>query len=68
MVDYSDRYCETCGAPLIGREGKKSCSGRCRAALSRRKKAQAQKERDQRLQRLVETLAQEMGLRVEDSG
>ena len=50
MVDYSDRCCETCGSPLIGREGKKSCSGRCRAALSRRKRAQAQEERERRIQ------------------
>ena len=68
MIECPGHRCETCGVPLTGREGKKSCSGRCRAALSRKKKARAQEERDHRLQRLVETLAQEMGLRVEDSG
>ncbi len=67
MVDCFDRRCETCGAPLTGRQ-KSACSGRCRAALSRKKKARAQEERDHRPQRLVETLAQEMRLRVEDSG
>ncbi len=59
--------CQNCGRSF---EAQKStaeyCSGRCRAAASRRRKAQAQEERDRRLQRLVEVLAREMGLRVED--
>ncbi len=68
MIDCPEHRCETCGVPLTGREGKKSCSGRCRAALSRQRKAQAQEDRDERLQRLIETLAREVGLRVEDGG
>ncbi len=68
MTDYPEHRCETCGSPLTMREGKKSCSNRCRAALSRRKRAQALADRDHRLQRLVEALAREVGLRVEDLG
>ncbi len=67
MLDCADRLCKSCGTPLTGRQ-EKSCSGRCRAALSRRMRAEAQEERDQRLQRRVETLAREVGLRVEDAG
>ena len=67
MLDYFDRRCKSCGTPLTGRQ-KSACSARCRAALSRRMRAEAQGERDQRLQRLVETLAKEVGLRVEDLG
>ena len=53
MIDYSDRRCETCGGALTGRQ-EKSCSGRCRAALSRKKKAQGQEERERRVQGLLE--------------
>ncbi len=67
MVDYPDRRCPVCKGPMTERQ-KSACSGRCRATLSRKKKAQAQEERDHRLQRLVETLAREVGLRVEDGG
>ena len=66
MIACPEHRCETCGNPLTGRERKKSCSARCRAALSRKKKAEAQEDRDERLQRLVKTLAREVGLRPED--
>ncbi len=65
MLDCPEGRCESCGTPLTGRQ-KKCCSARCRAALSRRMRAEAQEERDQRLQRLVETLAREVGIRIED--
>ncbi len=65
MVDYPDRPCPVCKGPMAEQK-ESACSGRCRAALSRKKKAQAQEERDQRLQRLVETLAREVGLSPED--
>ncbi len=67
MVSCPNRSCPVCGTPL-GKRQKSACSGRCRAALSRQRKAHAQEDRDQRLQRLVETLAREVGLRVEDLG
>ncbi len=66
MINCPEHRCKTCGVPLTGRESKKSCSGRCRAALSRKRRAEAQEERDRRLQRLVETLAREVGLSPED--
>lgn len=65
MVSCPDRPCPVCKGSMS--EGKKSaCSGPCRAALSRQKKAQAREERDQRLRALVATLAKEAGLRPED--
>ncbi len=66
MVSCPDRPCPVCKGPMTGRQ-KSACSGKCRATLSRQKKAQAQEERDHRLQRLVETLAREVGLKPEDS-
>lgn len=65
MVDCPDRPCPVCRGPMP--EGRKSaCSGRCRARLSRQRKAQAREERDHQLQRLVEVLAKEVGIRPED--
>ncbi len=66
MVDYPDRPCPVCKGPMAEQK-ESACSGRCRATLSRQKKAQAQEERDQRLQSLVATLAREVGFQVEDS-
>ncbi len=56
MVDYPDRRCPVCKGPMAEQK-ESACSGRCRAALSRRKKAQAQEERERRMQALLrETL------------
>ena len=56
MVDYPDRPCPVCKGPMAEQK-ESACSGRCRAALSRRKKAQAQEERERRMQALLrETL------------
>ncbi len=56
MIDYRDTHCQACGAPLTGRQ-RSSCSDKCRAAWSRKKKAQAQEERERRIQGLLkETL------------
>ncbi len=60
MLDYFDRRCETCGTPLTGRQ-KKSCSARCRAALSRSRRAEAQEERDQRIRQAMKVLEREIG-------
>lgn len=65
MVECSEHPCPVCKRSMIGRQ-KSACSGKCRAALSRQKKTKAQNERDQRLQRLVEILAREVGLKVGD--
>jgi predicted nucleic acid-binding Zn ribbon protein len=53
-VVASPRACEVCAAPLTGRPQQKCCSARCRAAWSRRRRAEALAERDQRLRALLE--------------
>ncbi len=56
MLDCPEGRCESCGTPLTGRQ-KKCCSARCRAALSRRMRAEAQEDRERRIQGLLkETL------------
>ena len=50
----SPRACEVCGMVLTGRPQQKCCSARCRAAKSRRERAQGQAERDQRVRALLE--------------
>ncbi len=45
MVEYPDRLCPVCKGPMTGRK-ESACSGRCRTALSRKKKAEAQEERE----------------------
>ncbi len=39
MVDYPDHPCPVCKTPMTGRQ-KTGCSGKCRAAASRRRKQQ----------------------------
>ena len=56
----SPRTCPICGGPLRGRQG--CCSGRCRAALSRRRR----EDREGRMRELVKVLAKEAGLTPED--
>jgi predicted nucleic acid-binding Zn ribbon protein len=47
------RTCPICStAPLTARQ--EVCSGRCRAALSRQRKAEAQRERDAEIRALLE--------------
>ncbi len=53
-VIASGGACEVCGVPLTGKQ-EKCCSGRCRAALSRRTRAEGQAERDRRVRELLET-------------
>lgn len=53
MVDCPERPCPACGKLLTGRQ-KSACSGRCRAEVSRRRKAQAQENRERRIQGLLE--------------
>ncbi len=52
MVEYPDRRCPVCKGPMAEQK-ESACSGRCRAALSRKKKAQAQEERERRIQGLL---------------
>ena len=58
------RSCPACGAELRGRQ--KACSGKCRATLSRRRRADSVTSREQRMRDLVKVLAREAGLCAED--
>ena len=51
-VVASSRPCPVCGTPLTGRQAS-ACSGRCRAAKSRRGRVEAQAERDLRVWELL---------------
>lgn len=44
----SSRTCPACQKPLEGRQ-EVACSGRCRAALSRQRRIQAQTKRDEQI-------------------
>ena len=48
------RRCPVCQTPLTGREAQQVCSGKCRAALSRQKKAEELTQRDRRIRKLLE--------------
>lgn len=45
--------CPICGVPLTGRQTS-ACSDRCRAAKSRRQRAEGQAERNRRVRELLE--------------
>ncbi len=61
IVVASPGVCQVCGRPLVGQQTK-CCSGRCRAALSRRKR----EDREARLREKVKALARDLGLGAED--
>jgi len=52
-VVASPRPCPVCGHAMTGRRTS-ACSDKCRAALSRRTRAEQQAERDQRVRELLE--------------
>ena len=52
MVGFADRRCPACGAVL--RERQRACSPKCRAALSRQRRAESLQERDHQVRRLLE--------------
>ncbi len=52
-VVASPRPCPVCGEAMTGRKTS-ACSDRCRAAWSRRRRAEAQTERDRRVRELLE--------------
>ncbi len=59
--------CLVCGAPMAERKGKQVCSGKCRAALSRRRRAEALRTRDQEIRAGLEgviRLAQRLVVRL----
>jgi predicted nucleic acid-binding Zn ribbon protein len=49
---FGQRTCCLCGRPLRGRQ-EKACSGRCRAAWSRRQKVQAVAKQDRQIRVLL---------------
>ena len=51
-VDSAQRLCPVCRAQLTGRQ--RACSGKCRAALSRWRRAQGREARDQEIRALLE--------------
>jgi predicted nucleic acid-binding Zn ribbon protein len=57
--------CPICGTPMEGRRTS-ACSDRCRAALSRRRRLEAQATKETRLRELVKVLAKQAGLTAED--
>src|SRR5438445_5999693 len=52
--------CENCGKPLSGRQVR-SCSGRCRADLSRKRQKEARAARDQKIRSLLVAAKQAAG-------
>ena len=49
VVGSRHPVCVVCGAPLGNREGQRCCSGKCRAALARSRKAEAHQVRDREI-------------------
>src|SRR5437870_12718798 len=47
------RKCPNCGEPLTGRAAQRTCSGKCRAALSRQRQAEGRAERDREVRSLL---------------
>ena len=45
--------CQHCRKPITGRAGKLSCSGKCRAALSRKRQSKVHAERAARMLTLI---------------
>lgn len=60
------RVCRVCGRPL--RERQQLCSGKCRAAWSRRKKHEAVAERDRQVRVLLTEALRLLGGVAEDRG
>ncbi len=52
MID--SRRCPVCHTPVRGRQAQQVCSGKCRAARSRQKKAEELTQRDRRIRELLQ--------------
>ncbi len=59
MID--SRHCPVCHTPLTGREAQQVCSGKCRAARSRQKKAEERADRDRELRWHLEAALRLLG-------
>jgi hypothetical protein len=51
--------CTGCGGPLVGRQ-RVGCSSRCRAVVSRQRKAEARRERDAEIRALLEAALEKL--------
>jgi predicted nucleic acid-binding Zn ribbon protein len=56
--------CEACGARMAERKGKRACSGKCRAVLSRRRRDDVRDGRDREVRALLEAALRTLGGRV----
>jgi hypothetical protein len=62
-VESARALCKGCGGPLVGRQ-RTACSNRCRAAGSRQRKADAQRERNAEIRALLEAVLEKLRERV----
>jgi predicted nucleic acid-binding Zn ribbon protein len=53
--------CEACRAPMAARTGKRACSGKCRAVLSRRRREDVHDARDQEIRALLAAALTKLG-------
>jgi len=53
VVEYPDRPCPVCKAPMTGRQ-RTACSGRCRAEASRKRKVEFHRGRKRKVRDLLE--------------
>ncbi len=60
MLDSTGPRCPICAKPLVG-EQRSACSNVCRAALSRRRRAEGQSEKDRRVRELLEAALRVVG-------
>ena len=61
MVASPRATCEACRTPTVERKGKRACSARCRAVLSRQRKDEALRRRDQEIRALLEAALTTLG-------
>ena len=61
MVASPRAACEACGAPKVERKGKRACSAKCRAVLSRRRREDARDARDREVWALLEAALRILG-------
>jgi predicted nucleic acid-binding Zn ribbon protein len=61
MIASPRGMCEACRAPMVVRKGKRACSGKCRAVLSRRRREDARDVRDREVRALLEAALRTLG-------
>jgi predicted nucleic acid-binding Zn ribbon protein len=64
MIASPRGMCEACGAVMAERKGKRACSGKCRAALHRRRRGDVRDARDQEIRALLEAALRTLGTGV----